>query len=166
MTLRLRPSRRDFRLAIKGQLDGLSIMAGKTPAVYTAHIPEQRGPRTPSGKRLERDVSHDIREWAQRVVDLTLWRNNRGSVELGDGKRLTYGVGPNGASDLIGFRTVVVTQAMIGKRIAQFVAVECKAAGGEPTDDQITFLDRITAAGGRAGIARSSDDAENIINAK
>ena len=164
MTLRSRPSRRDHLLAVKGQLDGLMQMAGKPIQDFLTKIPDVAKPRKPSGKRLERDVSRDIREWVQHVADLTLWRNNRGSVELDGGKRLTYGVGPNGASDLIGFRTIVVTQAMVGKRIAQFVAVECKAPGAEPSDDQISFIDRIQAAGGIAGIARSVRDAENIIN--
>lgn len=164
MTLRSRPSRRDVLLANKAALDGLSRMAGREPEPFLTRIPEQRPPRKPSGRRLERDVSRDIREWVQHVADLTLWRNNRGSIELGDGKRLTYGVGPNGASDLIGYRSVTITQAMVGKRFAQFVAVECKAPGGEPSDDQNSFIGRIQAAGGIAGIARSREDAEEIVN--
>ena len=165
MTLRSRPSRRDMVLAVRGQLQGLATLAGKAPEAFLTEVRPKRAAGKPSGKRLERDVSREIREWVQYVPDLTLWRNNRGSIELGDGKRLTYGVGPNGASDLIGFRTLVVTQQMVGKRIAQFVAVECKAPGSEPSNDQITFINRIQFAGGRAGIARSAQDAEEIVSA-
>jgi len=162
VTLR-RVNQREFRTAVKAQLEGLSIMAGKTPEPYQTHIPQKRGPRQPSAERRERNVNDEIREWQAKEPDITLWRNNRGEIQLDGGARLRYGIGPNGASDFIGYVSVTVTQAMVGKRVAIFCAVESKRPRGEPTDDQITFIDRIKAAGGRAGVARSAADAELIV---
>jgi hypothetical protein len=163
MTLRSRPSRRDHLLAIRGQLDGLAALTGKPPPEYLTEVRAKRAPAKPSGKRLEKHVVNDIREWAQRRPDVTLWRNSRGMVELPGGGRLRYGVGPDGASDFLGYQTVRITQADVGKLFARFVAVESKAPHGEPSDDQITFIDRIQAAGGLAGIARSREDAAEIV---
>lgn len=158
-----RPNRREHLEAVKSQLEGLAIMTGHAPHEYLTRIPEKRKPRVPTGNMLERDVNSDIREWARYQPDMMLWRNNRGQVELPSGARITYGVGPNGASDWIGYKSIIVTPDMVGQRIAVFLAVEAKAPRGEPTDDQITFIDRINAAGGRAGIAHNAKQAEEII---
>lgn len=162
MTLR-RVNQREFRTAVKGQLDGLAVLAGKQPAEYQTRIPEKRAQRKPSSERGEADVNDEIRDWQFAQPNVTLWRNNRGVVELDNGGRIKYGVGPNGASDWIGFVSVTITPAMLGKVVAIFAAVEAKAPKKGPTDDQITFIDRVLAAGGRAGVARSADDAEDII---
>lgn len=162
MTLR-RPSAREHRLAVKGQLDGLAALAGKEPQPYTTRIPDKRGPRKPSGNRLERDVLNEIREWARYQPDITLWRNSVGVIALPNGGMLRYGVGGNGAADFIGYKTVVVTQEMVGQKVAVFCAIEAKAPRGEPSDDQITFIDRIRMAGGRAGIAHDAPEAKELI---
>ncbi len=160
---RSRLSIRDHRLAVKGQLEALGIMGGKPAAEYTTRIPEKRAPRQPSGNRLERDVVKEIASWQADEPDVTLWRNNRGDVMLASGERVRYGVGPNGACDFLGYRTIVITAAMVGAKIAQFIAVEAKSPVGQPTTDQAAFICRIIAAGGKAGVARSDADAESII---
>ena len=68
-----------------------------------------------------------------------------------------------GSSDLIGWRTLKITQDMVGQNIAQFVAVEVKSSRGRVTQQQKSFLDLVNNMGGRAGVARSLSDARNII---
>lgn len=160
-----RVSRRDHLLAVKAQLDGLAVMTGHAPHEYLTPIPAKRGPRQPTGNRLEKHVLDEIREWARYDEHVTLWRNTMGTVELPGGGMLRYGVGPNGAADFIGYRTMIVTQEMVGQRIAVFCAVEAKGPRGEPTDDQIKFIDKIRAAGGKAGIAHDAAEAKAITRA-
>lgn len=46
----------------------------------------------------------------------------------------------------------------------KFGAIEVKTKTGRPSAEQVKFIDAVTAAGGRAGIARNTQDALNIIN--
>lgn len=46
---------------------------------------------------------------------------------------------------------------------AIYVAIECKTGKARPTKEQISFLQMVTRLGGRAGIARSIEDAEKIL---
>jgi hypothetical protein len=80
-----------------------------------------------------------------------IWRNNCGQLPDRTGRPIRYGVGNPGGSDLIGI-------APDGR----FLAVECKTAIGQPTDAQVRFIDAVRAKGGRAGIARSAEDAVKI----
>ncbi len=89
-----------------------------------------------------------------------LWRNNVGMLKNAKGNRVRYGLCNPGGSDLIGFRSVVVTPAMVGSRIAQFVAVEVKAGKNAPNKNQRDFLRIVDGAGGRAIVAYSVEDAE------
>ena len=167
MTLRGRPSRREHLLAIKGQLDGLSILTGKQHQ-YLTQIPEKRAPRQsrePTAGASEHEVNHAIRDALKGYQHGKLWRNNRGVVELHNGQRLRYGVGPNGAADWIGYRTIVVTPGMVGQRLAVFTAVEAKRPGALPDEAQQQFIELIRDAGGRAGVASSADAALEILNA-
>ena len=81
---------------------------------------------------------------------------------------MRYGLGQSGASrvvgtsDLIGWRSRVITPDMVGQTIAQFVAIEVKDRG-RATPEQLTWLDAVTRAGGLAGVARSPDDARTIL---
>jgi hypothetical protein len=91
-----------------------------------------------------------------------LWRNNVGRLLDQSGRPVTFGLCP-GSADLVGYTTITVTPDMVGQRIAVFAAVEVKAPTGRPTPQQTAWLEHVTAAGGRAGIARSVEDAERII---
>ena len=91
-----------------------------------------------------------------------LWRNNTGMLRDQQGRPVRFGL-CEGSADLIGYTTVEVTPDMVGQRLAVFTAVEVKAERGRPTPQQQAFLSHIQAAGGRAGIARSIEDAERII---
>lgn len=71
--------------------------------------------------------------------------------------------GIEGMSDGVGLVPVIVTQEMVGKRLAVFLAVEDKQGTGRPTDEQWSFIKAIRALGGRAGIARSDEDVAAIV---
>lgn len=71
---------------------------------------------------------------------------------------------PTGYSDLSGFTPVVVTQEMVGKTVAVFTAIEVKTPTGRATKKQINFMDHVINNGGKAGVARSVEDALEIIN--
>ncbi len=90
-----------------------------------------------------------------------LWRNNVGALRDQRGQLVRYGLCP-GSSDLIGYRTIVITPDMVGKRLAVFAAVEVKDQAA-PTEQQQAFLQLIEQAGGLAGVARSVPDALSIM---
>ena len=91
-----------------------------------------------------------------------LWRNNVGVLRDQQGRPVRFGL-CEGSADLIGYHTVTVTPDMVGQRLAVFTAVEVKAPAGRPTPQQSAFLEHVRQAGGRAGIARSIEDAERIV---
>ena len=76
---------------------------------------------------------------------------------------MQFGVGSPGGSDLIGYRRVRVTEEMVGQEIAQFAAVEVKTPKGRVKAEQQQFINHVLSAGGVAGIARSVDEAQNIL---
>ena len=95
---------------------------------------------------------------------MRLWRNNSGSLpDPRTGRYVQFGVGNPGGSDLIGYRRVTVTPEMVGQEIAVFAAVEVKTPRGRIKAEQQQFVDHIRSAGGIAGIARSVDEAKNIL---
>lgn len=82
-----------------------------------------------------------------------VWRNNIGSYTTAEGAYIKYGVGGVGGSDLIG----------IYKPTGQLLAVEVKTSKGKPSAAQLNFIEQVRAAGGIAGIARSPQDALNLL---
>ncbi len=94
---------------------------------------------------------------------VTLFRNNVGARKLEDGTYLKYGVGGTGGSDLVGFKSVVVTEAMVGQRLAVFVAIEVKGPKGTVSPEQAHFIGVVAGAGGLAGVARSVEDAMDVV---
>jgi hypothetical protein len=69
-----------------------------------------------------------------------------------------------GIADLGGLTAVEVTPALIGRTLAVAVAIECKAGRARPTEEQAAFLATVARMGGRAGVARSVEDARLIIS--
>lgn len=75
-----------------------------------------------------------------------------------DGKSL------NGASDLQGWTSIVVTPELVGRRIAVFTAIETKnSKGGTKLAEQKNFIEQICKAGGIAGFASSPAQAQGLI---
>ncbi len=119
--------------------------------------------------------------------DVRLWRNNVGTGWAGPSTRVTAGnlgaiargLRPGdvvirngrplhaglcvGSSDLIGYHSMVVGPEQVGQRLAVFAAVEVKSATGRPSKEQQQFLNHISTVGGKAGIARSVEDAQALL---
>jgi hypothetical protein len=109
----------------------------------------------------EQTIQQSIRLACSRGP-VRLWRNNVGRLLDQQGRPVTFGLCP-GSADLVGYTTVSVTPDMVGQTIAVFTAVEVKAERGRPTPQQTAWLEHVRAAGGRAGIARSVEDAQRIV---
>jgi len=72
-------------------------------------------------------------------------------------------IGIPGMADLGGLTSVEVTESMIGSLVGLALGIECKAGRGRPTEEQAAYLAMIRRLGGRAGVARSVEEAGAII---
>ena len=86
-----------------------------------------------------------------------VFRNNVGVLPDRRGVPVRYGLCP-GSADLVGWRAITVTQEMVGKTVAQFVALEVKTQRGRVRDDQRRWLDALQADGGHALVVRDPDE--------
>lgn len=68
-----------------------------------------------------------------------------------------------GSSDLIGWTRKTITAEDVGKTVAVFTAIELKTRTGRATADQENFIRQVTEAGGIAGVARSPDEGEQLV---
>ena len=82
------------------------------------------------------------------------WRNDTGGYRTPEGRLIRYGL-CRGSSDVIAIAPDGI-----------FVAVECKTAKGRPTPEQKRFMEAVRAKGGRAGVARSGEEAVAIALAR
>lgn len=64
-----------------------------------------------------------------------------------------------GSSDLIGLKSITITQEMVGRRIAVFVAAEIKTDNGVVSTDQRNFLNMVNEAGGIGMVTKTPEDA-------
>jgi len=83
-----------------------------------------------------------------------IFRNNVGMAWGKDGRPIRFGLA-KGSSDLIGWTEI--------DGVAVFTAVEVKTKKGKPTEAQLNFIEVVRRSGGIAGIARSDDEAEEMI---
>jgi hypothetical protein len=91
------------------------------------------------------------------------FRNQVGSLpDPRTGRLVTFGLA-RGSADLIGWRTVLVTQDMVGQQLAVFTSIEVKTPTGRLAPLQANWLDAVQNAGGIAGVARSVCDANEIL---
>jgi len=108
--------------------------------------------------------------------DARMFRNSVGEAWLGrnftvrdgrlvDGKayRVAYGLAP-GSSDLIGISRFVITPRMVGRNVGVFTAIEVKSKRGRSSDGQDSFINMVNDLGGISGLARSEDEAREIVN--
>lgn len=81
------------------------------------------------------------------------WRNNTGALpdRTGSGRVIRFGVGGKGGSDIIGMTPD-----------GRFLAIEVKTATGRATPEQNMFIKAVNNHGGRAGIAKSAQEAVDI----
>lgn len=78
-------------------------------------------------------------------------------------KARVFNAGFPGISDGGGYCMVTITPEMVGQSLPLVLQVETKADGAV-TDEQRKFIAHIRKVGGRAGIARSADDVDRIVN--
>jgi hypothetical protein len=89
--------------------------------------------------------------------DARVFRNHVGRVQDNRGRWHQFGLCP-GSADLIGWRSVVITQDMVGQRVAKFLSLEIKAKGGRVRPEQERWLAAVLAAGGEARIVTQTDN--------
>ena len=90
--------------------------------------------------------------------------NDGGAVVIRNARYVRFGLCP-GSSDLIGWRSLLITPAMVGITVAQFLAPEVKTQKGVESDLQPKFINAVNAAGGCAGFVRSPVDAMKLVRA-
>lgn len=110
----------------------------------------------------ESQIQENIRA-ALNTGPTRAWRNNIAKLNV-RGRWVNFGIPGPGGSDLIGIHTITITPDMVGRKCAVFLALEVKSATGKATADQSAFVHFIASAGGIAGIARSPEEAFNLIN--
>lgn len=109
------------------------------------------------GWRLFRNFVGNV--WVGKISeDGRLSFRNRDTyfVELYDARCIKVGLCED-SSDLIGWRTLIITPEMVGKRIAQFCTLEAKTINVRLTQGQRNFLYQVTKAGGYAAVVRERE---------
>lgn len=91
-----------------------------------------------------------------------VWRNNTGVLKNEAGIPVRFGL-CRGSSDLICITPLKITQEMVGQTVGVFTAVEVKTKTGRVSPEQQTFINAVRSAGGIAGVARSVEDALELI---
>jgi len=125
---------------------------------------------SPFGNMLEAGVQQQVR-FAAAGAGWLLWRNNVGEMEDARGNHVRYGLCNDSkklndrikSSDLIGLRPVTITSQMVGQRIGQFVARECKRADWKYTgtareEAQLRFIKLVNQLGGDAQFTTGAID--------
>lgn len=90
-----------------------------------------------------------------------LFRNNVGMFYTENGTPVMCGL-CKGSSDLIGWREIIVTSDMVGKRMAVFTAFEIKSGKDRLKEEQKTFLNAVGKAGGIISVVRDEQDVHAI----
>lgn len=113
-------------------------------------------------KMKENNIQRLIEERASQLGH-RLFRNNKGALQNKQGDWVSYGVGPEGTADLLGFAVVTITPDMVGERVAVFCSVEVKKPGESPRRNQRDWMNFIRQMGGRAGVATSPEEVDAIL---
>jgi len=145
----VRYARRPTQRAVRNQLE---FMRGGTTM-------EQAKPR---GKQPESKVNDAVKQWGR--LRGQLYRNRRGMIDLPNGGKMPIGLGPNGAGDNVGWQTVTITPAMLGRKVAIYTEIESKTDSGLLAEHQLARIEEVRDAGGIAFVARSAEDCEEEFN--
>ena len=89
-------------------------------------------------------------------------KNGRRYVLLEDPRWIEYGLGV-GSGDTVGWKSVTITEDMVGKKIAQFVSIEYKTEDGRARKGQPEWHAAVCRAGGLSGFARNDEDVRKIL---
>lgn len=115
-----------------------------------------------SETKLVRDIQQQL-----SCGPVRLFRNNVGRLQDKNGTWVAYGLCP-GSSDLIGWRSVVITREMVGQRVAVFTAIECKTPRGLKDSmrnlNQVSFIFTVRDSGGIGAYATTVEQARQVLN--
>ena len=106
-------------------------------------------------KTIERKIILDSAK-----LGMILFKNEVGMAYTKNCFPIHFGL-CKGSSDLIGWRTVKITQDRVGKDIAQFCAVEVKKdknGSYRATEEQKRFIEAVNKAGGFGVVADCIED--------
>lgn len=95
--------------------------------------------------------------WVGKVI-----HKDAQTITLKDYRMIKAGL-CEGSSDIIGIAPVTITEDMVGQTLGVFLADEVKTPKGRPTKEQLRFIEAVQNAGGIAGIARSVEEALELI---
>ncbi len=70
---------------------------------------------------------------------------------------------PKGYHDTSGWTPMVITQDMVGKKVAVFTMLEIKTTKGKATPEQLNFEKVVNEAGGISAVLRSEADLEEAL---
>jgi hypothetical protein len=111
----------------------------------------------------EAAIMQDIRLALGQSPGIKMFRQNVGAYkDPRSGRVIRYGL-VVGSGDLIGWQSVVITEAMVGQRFARFLSVEVKTPTGRLSPEQETWRQAVLKAGGIAVVARSVDDVRFLL---
>ena len=129
----------------------------------------------------EARASQDVKLRASQH-GMKMYRNNSGALKCPKtGRLIRFGLGnttkklnmKRKSSDEIGYKTIVITTEMVGKKVGVFSAIEIKKLGfvhrevypeGSREKPQKEFMDRVIEAGGIAGFASCPEDVDRLLN--
>ena len=75
----------------------------------------------------------------------------QGDIVVINPKRISYGLYP-GSGDFIGWETIIITEEMIGNKIAIFKSIEIKTARDRMKENQINWFRAVKRDGGIAEV--------------
>jgi hypothetical protein len=110
----------------------------------------------------EKDLQAQIHRFLGGQKNIRLFRNQVGTYKLQDGRVVSSGLA-KGSADLIGWKTVEITPDMVGQKLAIFTSVEIKTPTGRVSPEQSNWLKQVSDGGGISLIARSIDEAKQIV---
>lgn len=108
--------------------------------------------------RIRMTLQRGMSRFFRNNVGIAKYRTEGGSIQT-----VTYGL-CKGSSDLIGWHTIEVTEAMVGGRIAVFAAVELKRGRDVLTQEQFNFIRAVSEAGGIAGFVNGEEAAAIMVD--
>ena len=111
----------------------------------------------------ETELQQRIRLALGTRSDLRLFRNQVGQLpDPRTGRPVQFGLA-RGSADLIGWRIITITPGMVGSQLAVFTSIEVKTPTGRIRPEQHAWMAAVSGAGGIAGIARSVQDANDLL---
>ena len=100
--------------------------------------------------KSEKKLTEEI-HYSEALTGSVLFRNDNGMGFRKNGTPFRYGLCP-GSSDIIGFKTITITPALVGKQVAVFQAIEIKTLSDKIGYEQIVFYLNVKIAGGIAQV--------------